>query len=97
MLASLSLSLMLLVPKDATAFSSLLQPSLDHAQTNSTLLLNGTLSSSPKDPFRLTNLFVYPPVAVDFHGYGDPVPRATADVCLCTYFPSPYFLHGTQS
>ncbi|CAD6585398.1 MAG: hypothetical protein ASARMPRED_002145 [Alectoria sarmentosa] len=82
MLASLSLSLVLLVPKDATAFSSLIQPSLDNTQVNSTLISNETLSSSPKDPFRLTNLFVYPPVAVDFFGYGDPIPQATADVCL---------------
>lgn len=82
MLILLSFSLVLLVSKDAIAILSLMQPTLSHARVNSTLPPNGTLSRAPKEPFRLLNLFVYPPVAVNFTGYGDAIPQAVADVCL---------------
>lgn len=82
MLLILYFSLLLLVSKDALALLSLLQPPLSSARVNSTQLPNGTLSRAAKEPFRLLNLFVFPPVAVNFTGYGDYIPRAIADVCL---------------
>jgi hypothetical protein len=36
----------------------------------------------PKEPYRLTNLYVHPPLAILFAGYGDSISRAAADVCL---------------
>ena len=82
MLLGLSFSLLLLVSKDAVALLSLVQPPVSSAPVNSTQLPNGTLSPAAVQPFRLVNLFVLPPVAINFTGYGDSVPRAIADVCL---------------
>lgn len=85
---SLFVSLMLLASKNAIAALSLIQPSIDSAQINSTLLPAGTLSPpknpnpAPEEPFTMTNVFVHPPIAVIFQGYGDAISRATANVCL---------------
>ena len=82
MVVSIFFSLMFLFSKDAVAALSLFQPSFDSAQVNSSLLPNGTLKPAPKEPFRLENLYAYPPVAVNFAGYGDSIPQGTADVCV---------------
>ncbi|KAF6238888.1 hypothetical protein HO173_002760 [Letharia columbiana] len=81
----LYLSLVLLVSKDAIALPplSLIQPPSEIAQLNSTLSPNMTHSHGPKDPLRLVNAFVQPPIAVTFQGYGDSISQGLADVCLC--------------
>lgn len=73
---------MFLFSKGAVAVLSLVQPSFDSAQVNSSLLPNGTLKPAPKEPFKLTNMYAYPPVAVNFGGYGDSISRGAADVCV---------------
>lgn len=78
MLILLCYSLVLLASKDVLAFRPLILP----ARVNSTLLSNGTLSPAPKEPYRLINMFVHPPVAVDFSGYGNPISQGSVDVCL---------------
>ena len=80
----LFLSLVLLFSQHATAMTSLIRPLSDTLQINSTLFPNGTLSSPPRpsDPFRLTNFYVHPPIAVGFNSYGAFTPRGVADVCL---------------
>ncbi|KAF6228431.1 hypothetical protein HO133_008161 [Letharia lupina] len=77
-------TLVLLVSKDAIALPplSLIQPPSEIAQLNSTLSPNMTYSHGPKDPLRLVNQFVQPPIAVIFQGYGDSISRGLADVCL---------------
>lgn len=84
MVIILFLGLLLLVSKDAIAVLSLIQPPFDSARVNSNswLLPNGTLKPAPKEPFRLENNYVHPPIAVGFDGYGDRISRATANVCL---------------
>jgi hypothetical protein len=78
MLILLYYSFVLLVFKDVLAFRPLILP----AHVNSTLSSNGTLSPAPKEPHRLINMFVHPPVAVDFSGYGNPISQGSVDVCL---------------
>ena len=84
MVILLFLSFLLLVSKDATAVLSLIQPPFASLQVNSNsgLLPNRTLQPAPEAPFKLVNRHVQPPIAVDFVGYGDPISRAIADVCL---------------
>lgn len=76
---------MLLISKTAIAALSLTQPSseVSGAQVNLTLSSNnGKPSPVPQRPFKLQNFFVHPPVAVEFTGYGDPIPRSAANACV---------------
>ena len=79
----LNLGLALLLPQNATAALSLVQPSLDITYLNTTNF-NTTLPLTPwpEAPLRLLNIYVVPPIAVTFSGYGDPIPRAAAKICV---------------
>lgn len=79
----LNLGLALLLPQNAIAALSLIQPSFDITYLNTTHF-NTTLPLLPwpEVPLRIVNLYIVPPVAVTFNGYGDPIPRTGAKTCV---------------